>query len=53
MQPEDLKTKIDLDLRDEPENLDKIVDLCRTSLEYSVRSGEPRPHAKHLQIIDI
>ncbi|XP_065839426.1 glutamate decarboxylase 1-like isoform X2 [Oscarella lobularis] len=41
MQPEDLKTKIDLDLRDEPENLDKIVDLCRTSLEYSVRSGHP------------
>eukprot|EP00118_Oscarella_pearsei_P023383 m.279457 g.279457 ORF g.279457 m.279457 type:complete len:502 (+) comp40624_c0_seq9:58-1563(+) len=39
--PEDLRKKIDLDLQDEPHNLDEILGFCRVSLEYSVKSGHP------------
>ncbi|KAJ8035927.1 Glutamate decarboxylase 1 [Holothuria leucospilota] len=40
--PHDLKEKLHLELPEKPENLDRILDDCRKTLQYCVKTGHPR-----------
>jgi glutamate decarboxylase len=41
LQPEELRTRIDFSLKDEPEDLQSVLTLCRDALHYSVKTGHP------------
>ncbi|XP_071826558.1 glutamate decarboxylase-like isoform X2 [Apostichopus japonicus] len=40
--PHDLKEKLHLEIPEKPENLDQILDDCRKTLQYCVKTGHPR-----------
>lgn len=51
--PNQLKSKLDLDIKQEPVNLNQILQDCESSFKYAVKSAHPRFFNQLSQGLDI